>query len=73
MERKKARKRTHPNDVPMPPPEQTILTRLEACRAFRLSLSTFDRAVQEERIHVKRYGPRIIVRREEMDRFIEQL
>jgi hypothetical protein len=58
----------HPNDVPLPPPEQEVLTRLEACRVARVSTSTFDRAVLAKRLHVKRNGTRILVKRAEVAR-----
>jgi excisionase family DNA binding protein len=65
--------RTHPRDVPLPPPGEETLTRLEACRVARVSESTFDRAVANKRISVRRLGLRILIKRAELDRWIETL
>jgi len=65
--------KTRPSDVPLPPIHEELLTRLEACRVARISLSSFDRAVKEGRIVVRRNGTRILVSRGELDRFIEAL
>ena len=62
--------KTRVTDVPLPPAEQLYLTRLEVCRIARIGLSTFDRAVLEGRLRVHRVGRRILVTREELDRFI---
>lgn len=59
-----------PADIPLPPADEENLTRLEACRVARISLSTFDRAVAAKRLHVKRTGRGIIVKRPELERFI---
>jgi excisionase family DNA binding protein len=62
--------KTRPCDTPLPCPEETILTRLEACRVARIGLSTFDRAVNEGRLRVSRIGRNIKVTREELNRFM---
>jgi excisionase family DNA binding protein len=62
--------KTRPADVPLPSPEETVLTRLEACRVARISLPTFDRAVLEKRLRVHRHGRKITVAREELRRFM---
>lgn len=62
--------KTRPVDVPLPSPEEVILTRLEACRVARIGLSTFDRAVIAGRLHVQRNGRRITVTTKEMRRFM---
>jgi excisionase family DNA binding protein len=60
--------KTRPRDVPLPPPEEVVLTRLEACRVARISLPTFDKAVAEKRLTVHRNGRRITVPRAEVER-----
>lgn len=62
--------KTRVADVPLPPKDEVVLTRLEACRIARIGLSTFDRAVLEKRIHVHRNGRRITVARFELERFM---
>jgi excisionase family DNA binding protein len=62
--------KTRPADVPLPPAEEETLTRLEACRVARIGLSTFDRAVVAKRLHVQRIGRKIVVKRDELDRFM---
>jgi excisionase family DNA binding protein len=57
-------------DVQLPSPEETNLTRLEACRVARMGTTTFDKAVSEGRIRVQRIGRKIIVAREELNRFM---
>jgi hypothetical protein len=61
--------KTRPADVPLPPADEAILTRLEACRIARISLPTFDRAVLEGRLIVRRHGRKITVTRTELNRF----
>jgi excisionase family DNA binding protein len=58
-------------DVPLPPPEQNILTRLEACRVARVGTSTFDKAVASEAVNVMRNGRRVLVKRAELERWME--
>jgi hypothetical protein len=65
--------KTRPADVPLPPAEETILTRLEACRIARIGLSTFDKAVKEGRLLVRRNGSRIVVTRDELHRYMGAL
>lgn len=62
--------KTRPIDVPLPPPEEVILTRLEACRVARIGLSTFDRAVLAKRLRVQHNGRKITVTRPELNRFM---
>jgi excisionase family DNA binding protein len=62
--------KTRPSDVPLPPPEQRYLTRLEVCRVARIAVSTFDRAVLDKRLSVRRVGRKVLVEREELDRFL---
>ncbi|MEH2608808.1 hypothetical protein [Bradyrhizobium sp. AZCC 1693] len=62
--------KTRPNDVPLPPPEQFFLTRLEACRVARIGLNAFDNAVKDGRLVVRRNGTRIIVTRSNLYRFM---
>jgi excisionase family DNA binding protein len=62
--------KTRPNDVPMPSPEEIVLTRLEVCRVARIGLSTFDRAVNNKRLRVHRIGRKVVVERKELNRFI---
>jgi excisionase family DNA binding protein len=62
--------KTNPADVPLPPAGEAVLTRLEACRVARIGLSTFDRAVVAKRLRVARIGRKIVVRRDELERFM---
>jgi excisionase family DNA binding protein len=62
--------KTRPSDVPMPSPEEIVLTRLEVCRVARITTSTFDRAVSAKRLHVHRIGRKVVVERKELNRFI---
>lgn len=62
--------KTRVADVPLPPLEQQMLTRLEACRVARIGLSTFDKAVADKRISVHRNGTRILVTRRALDAYI---
>jgi hypothetical protein len=60
-------------DVPMPPPDQEFLTRLEACRVARIGTTTFDKAVAAKRITVRWKGTHIVVERAEMVRYVKSL
>jgi len=62
--------KTRPTEVPLPPPEETNLTRLEACRVARIGLSTFDRAVASKKLRIQKSGRKITVTREELNRFM---
>ena len=62
--------KTRVADVPLPPPDEVVLTRLEACRVARIGLSTFDRAVLAGRLHVHRNGRKITVSRHELARYM---
>ena len=62
--------KTRPADVPLPPPEQFFLTRLEACRVARIGLSAFDNAVKDGRLPARRNGTRVIVTRPDLHRFM---
>jgi hypothetical protein len=59
----------HPNDIPMPDPDQPFLTRLECCRLGRISTSTFDRARKQKLLTVHYNGNRIIVEGSEFRRY----
>ena len=50
--------------------DEVILTRLEACRLARIGLSTFDRAVANNRLRVQKSGRKVTVTREELNRFL---
>ena len=65
--------KTRVSDVPLPPPEQEVLTRLEACRVARIGLSTFDKAVADGRIRVHRNGTRILVTRRVLNGYIAMM
>jgi hypothetical protein len=62
----------HPNDIPMPDPDQPFLTRLECCRLGRISTSTFDRARKQKRLTVHYNGNRVIVENPEFRRYLMQ-
>jgi excisionase family DNA binding protein len=62
--------KTRVADVPLPSADEVNLTRLEACRLARIGLSTFDRAVNDKRLHVNRVGRKITVTRKELNRFM---
>ena len=66
-------KKTRLADVPMPPADQPFLTKLEACKVARIGTSTFEKAVTEKRLQVRRIGTRIVVPREELMRFVNSL
>lgn len=62
--------KTRVADVPLPPPEQYFLTRLEACRVARIGLNAFDNAVKDGSLKVLRNGRRVIVARPHLNRFM---
>ncbi|MBR0741205.1 helix-turn-helix domain-containing protein [Bradyrhizobium liaoningense] len=49
--------------------QPVAITRKEAARELRLSLSTLDRAIKRGDLRVKKYGTRVLVPVSEVERF----
>ena len=61
-----------PSETKLPPPETTLLTRLEACAMARMGLSTFDRRVAAGVIQIRKHGHLVMVERSELERYMRE-
>jgi len=52
--------------------EVKLLTRKETARYLRLGISTVDKMLAQKTIKPVRLGRRVLFRKEDLDRFIEQ-
>ena len=68
---------THARKLRSPPPasesELTFLTRKEAARDLRISVTTLDRFIADGRLKAKKHGHAVVVMLSEVERYISDL
>lgn len=61
----------NPKKLPLPPPTKTMLSVLEAAALSSLGRSTVYELVQSGRLRSKRIGKRYIIKRADLETFME--
>jgi excisionase family DNA binding protein len=67
------RRNRRPTEVQLPPPGRMSVSLEEAAMLTGLSLTSVRRAVKAGKLKVHRFGARVIVRRTDLDAFLNAL